>query len=99
MNIYMYLSFIFYQLSEKLKKFKNVVLFTLSGSLIFFIISNFGVWFVSNIYERTILGLVECYILAIPFFFNTIISTFLYLIVSKVIFDKIFVERKLVGNK
>ena len=93
------ISFIFYQLSEKLKKFKNVVLFTLSGSLIFFIISNFGVWFVSNIYERTILGLVECYILAIPFFFNTIISTFLYLIVSKVIFDKIFVERKLAGNK
>jgi hypothetical protein len=38
----------------------------LLSSLIFFIVSNFGVWLLG--YEHTMNGLVECYILAIPFF-------------------------------
>ena len=38
----------------------------LLSSLIFFIVSNFGVWVLG--YEHTLNGLVACYILAIPFF-------------------------------
>ena len=48
-----------------------------SGALIFFIVSNFGVW-LSGGYGYTYSGLIECYFLAIPFFYNTLISTIIY---------------------
>ena len=44
----------------------------LLSSLIFFIISNFGVWVLG--YPHTIEGLVMCYTLAIPFFGHSIIG-------------------------
>ena len=48
-----------------------------SGAIIFFIITNFGVW-VSGSYGYTLQGFISCYILAIPFFTNTLISTFIF---------------------
>lgn len=47
------------------------------GAFIFFIISNFGVWTLGS-YEYTFIGLSECYIAAIPFFGNTIVSTLIF---------------------
>jgi hypothetical protein len=44
----------------------------LLSSLIFFIVSNFGVWFMD--YPHTIEGLTMCYTLAIPFFGYSIIG-------------------------
>lgn len=44
----------------------------LISSLIFFIVSNFGVWVLS--YPHTIEGLITCYIMAIPFFGYTIVG-------------------------
>lgn len=49
----------------------------LSGALIFFIVSNFGVWILGG-YEYTAKGMLECYILALPFFGYTLISTLLF---------------------
>jgi uncharacterized protein DUF6580 len=40
----------------------------LSGSISFFLISNFGVWLATNMYPRTLEGLTTCYAAAIPFF-------------------------------
>jgi hypothetical protein len=51
---------------------------TLSACL-FFIITNLAVWFASGIYPRTLDGLYECFILALPFFRNTLLSDYLYL--------------------
>ena len=48
----------------------------LMSSAIFFLVSNFGVWF-SN-YPITLDGLLSCYTLAIPFFFNTILGDLVY---------------------
>ncbi len=86
--LFMYLSlflitFVFFKISEKIN-FKNLFVYGFIGSLIFFMISNFGVWIlgnpgVNNIpYEKTLAGLIECYVLAIPFFTNTVISTILF---------------------
>jgi hypothetical protein len=50
----------------------------LGANLIFFIVSNFGVWFSAGIYPKTFEGLVACYIAAIPFAQNTLLSTFVY---------------------
>tara|TARA_B100000965_G_C19596512_1_gene760496 strand:+ start:603 stop:1103 length:501 start_codon:yes stop_codon:yes gene_type:complete len=50
---------------------------SLLGAVIFFIVTNFGVW-VSGFYGYTFEGLLNCYILAIPFFAYSIISTLLF---------------------
>ena len=47
------------------------------GSLVFYIISNFGVWSLGS-YGYSFNGLLICYIAAIPFYSNTLISTILY---------------------
>jgi len=71
------ISFIFYKISEKIN-FKNLFMCSFIASLIFFIISNFGVWIIGGLYDRSLSGLVECYILAIPFFGNTFLSTVIF---------------------
>lgn len=59
---------------------KNYIYMIFFGPLIFFIITNFGVWLSSTYYTKNIDGLIECFYMAIPFFKNTIISTFFYCI-------------------
>lgn len=53
---------------------QNIILASFASSFLFFVITNFGVWLVGNLYPKTIQGLIECYIAAIPFFRNTLIG-------------------------
>ena len=77
------ITFVFYKISNKIN-FKSLFIYGFVGSLIFFIISNFGVWALGSpgvydiVYEKNLNGLVECYILAIPFFGNTFLSTVIF---------------------
>ena len=77
------ITFVFYKISNKIN-FKSLFIYGFVGSLIFFIISNFGVWALGSpgvydiAYEKNLNGLVECYILAIPFFGNTFLSTLIF---------------------
>lgn len=48
------------------------------ASLIFFVVSNFGVWLSSPMYPLTAEGLIACYTAAIPFFHNTLAGNLLY---------------------
>jgi hypothetical protein len=50
----------------------------LASSVLFFVISNFGVWVVSGMYAHSIAGLSACYVAAIPFFSNTVAGDFFY---------------------
>ena len=50
----------------------------LLGALVFFIVTNFGVWIISGYYEISFAGLINCYILAIPFFYNSILATIFF---------------------
>jgi len=74
---------IFYKIGKKIN-FKNLFIYGFFGSLVFFVVSNFGVWALGSHgaydvpYEKNLKGLMECYVLAIPFFKNTLISTFLF---------------------
>jgi len=43
-----------------------------TGSVVFFVVTNLGVWLVGDLYPRTLDGLVICYLVAIPFFRNTL---------------------------
>ena len=65
-------------ISNKSNNFKTKSMNVVFGSLIFFIISNFGVWMSGLIYPQTFEGLLACYIAAIPFYKNTIIGTIIY---------------------
>jgi hypothetical protein len=47
----------------------------LASSTSFFILSNFAVWAGSNMYPHAAAGLVACYIAAIPFYANDVMST------------------------
>jgi hypothetical protein len=40
----------------------------LSGSVSFFLVSNFGVWAATAMYPKTLAGLMTCYAAAVPFF-------------------------------
>ena len=52
---------------------------SLLSAIIFFVVTNFGAWIF--MYPHTAEGFVSCYIAAIPFFRNTLISTLLYSVV------------------
>ena len=51
---------------------------SLAGSTIFFITTNFAVWAMGTTYAKTAAGLATCYVAAIPFFGNTIVSDLLF---------------------
>ncbi len=61
---------------------KPVVVFgsALASSVLFFIVTNFGVWAMdgATLYPKTLAGLIECYTLAIPFFRNTLLGDLVY---------------------
>lgn len=58
--------------------FKNLFFYSLTSSVIFFLLSNFGFWMFSGLYEISFSGLLKCFYMAIPFFKNTILSTIIF---------------------
>ena len=50
----------------------------LASSVLFFVITNFGMWLFSGFYPHTSAGLVACYTAAIPFFQNTVAGDLFY---------------------
>ena len=60
---------------------KNCTIATISGSLLFFIATNFGVWLTSTYYPKNIEGLIICYTAALPFLVNTLAGSIFYSII------------------
>ena len=50
----------------------------ISGAIIFFLITNFAVWYGSSYYSNDLAGLITCYTMGLPFFQNTLISSLMY---------------------
>jgi hypothetical protein len=48
------------------------------SSVLFFIITNFAVWVFSPWYDKTFFGLIYCYIMALPFFKNSLLGDIFY---------------------
>ncbi len=51
---------------------------TLVGSVQFFLITNFAVWWLLNSYPKTAAGLAACYLAGLPFFWNTLAGDAVY---------------------
>jgi hypothetical protein len=59
------------------KSAKNILSACLFSSVLFFLITNFGVW-ATGMYARDLSGLWESYAMGIPFFKNTVFSDLFY---------------------
>ena len=70
---------------------KKVFSSSLLIGVIFFIVSNFGVWLGGAMYPLTLEGLVTCYIAAIPFFRATLASNILF---SFILFGGYYILQK-----
>tara|TARA_B100000941_G_scaffold263142_1_gene216341 strand:+ start:126 stop:704 length:579 start_codon:yes stop_codon:yes gene_type:complete len=57
---------------------KKVLTSSIGIGVVFFVISNFGVWLGGTMYPMTFEGLVTCYVSAIPFFRSTLTSNMLF---------------------
>ena len=49
-----------------------------AGVLVFYLITNFTVWYGSGMYENSFSGLITCYVMGLPFLQNTFISSLIY---------------------
>ena len=76
--------------------FKEIIFSGLSSSVIFFLITNFGSWLTMAMYEKSFTGLLQSYMMGIPFFHNTLLSTLIYLVVLK--FTLEFAKKKKLFN-
>lgn len=45
---------------------------TIAGSILFFVVTNFGCWWFYNMYPKSWEGLAQCYVAGIPFFRGTL---------------------------
>lgn len=71
---------IIYWLGRRLQKNKTLVSiggYTLLSSVLFFIVTNFGVW-ILGWYPHNLSGIIQCYYLALPFFRTSLLSSFIY---------------------
>lgn len=57
---------------------QRIFLGSLGSGLIFFIVSNLGVFLQSGLYPHTWAGLAQCYAMAVPFFRNTLAGDLAY---------------------
>ena len=75
-----YIIIIFISVSFKNKKINASKIFYLAffSSIVFFVVTNFGYWFSTNLYSSDFNGLLECYLAAIPFYKGTLLGTFFY---------------------
>ena len=79
------------------KNFKWRTIGVLLSAIIFFIISNFGVWLTGS-YGYTINGLILCFIMALPFFKSTLAATIIYSFIIEII-NKFIFKEKIYTNK
>ena len=56
----------------------RVLGYSLAGSLLFFVVTNFGVWLSSPTYPQNAAGLLAAYLAGVPFFQWTVLGTLFY---------------------
>ena len=76
---------------------KKRIFGSLLGVLIFFIITNFGVWSLGS-YGYSINGLITCYTLALPFLGNTLVSTIIFSAMIEILLNRKKLFKKKIYN-
>ncbi|MBI5222731.1 MAG: hypothetical protein HY980_04550 [Candidatus Magasanikbacteria bacterium] len=65
-------------LVRKNKKLSTIIGGTVLGSILFFLITNFAVWAFGSMYAHNFTGLMQSFIMAIPFFRNSLLGDLFY---------------------
>ena len=60
------------------------------ASGVFFVVSNFGTWISSGMYSLDLSGLVQCYIMALPFLKATLLSDTIFIALFLIAYEKMF---------
>lgn len=64
----------------------SFILFSLSGSLVYWLWTNLGVWLLSGIYPHNSSGFIDCYFLALPFLGYSVLSSLFWASVLRMLF-------------
>ena len=62
----------------------------------FFVFTNLGVWLSGTLYQVNLTGLIECFVMAIPFYGNSLISELFY---TSVLFGGYYISSQCLGRK
>ncbi|MBT4709886.1 MAG: hypothetical protein HOB81_06430 [Flavobacteriaceae bacterium] len=79
------------------KSIFNRISGSLLGACLFFIITNFGVWSLGS-YGYSLNGIINCYILALPFFGYSLVSTFIFAGVIESVYKYISLKKLIKPN-
>lgn len=81
---------------KKNKKWHTVLGSACFTALIFFLLTNFAVWAFSPWYAKTFDGIIQCYLMALPFFRNTLLGDLFYAAISFGAFElaRVWIGRK-----
>ena len=79
---------------KKHKSSKTIFISSVWSSILFFVVTNFGVWLSGGLYPLTFVGLRDCFILAIPFFKYELLATCLYTVLFFGLYEVIAVRAK-----
>ncbi len=69
---------------------------TVSSSLLFYLMTNFGVWITTGMYEKTWEGLLQCYVMGLPFLRNTLLGDGFY---SALFFGGYYLFNKIISHR
>lgn len=73
---------------------------SLISAVSFFVVSNFAVWLFGTMYDKTFAGLVQCYVMAVPFFRGTLVSDLVFTpVLFSIPFALALLQRQGVGTQ
>jgi hypothetical protein len=77
----------------------SVISGTVSSSVIFYLITNFGSWLTLDMYTKDLSGLLQSYVMAIPFFQNSIAGDLFFISVFVIGYEFLSALVSKTGNK
>lgn len=60
------------------KQIDTVIGASLFSSIIFYLLTNFNFWYATSLYPKTLAGMIDAYVMGLPFFRNTIFGDLFY---------------------
>lgn len=75
----------------------RIPLGALGASGLFFVVSNFGTWVASGMYSLDLAGLMQCYLMAIPFLRATVLSDIFFVMLSLTAYEVVMRYRSLIS--
>lgn len=81
---------------KKTFNYKRIIVLSLSSSILFYVITNCGVWVTTSMYPKTLSGLIECYYMAIPFFRNSLLGDIIY---SSIFYGVYYILKSKINTK